>query len=296
VFETLASQNVENVWPDGPGALIRTMDGCITYWSPEMERRYGYAPEQALGKVARKLLRTTSWQAVDEIEAILANRNFWRGGLIHYRADGQPVIASNHWYLHQAQGRTLVVTELHSDIVPAGTPAGSDLADIFTAMTHQLSEPLTAVSGYVSAAKRDLHPAWPDKVRASQAINRAVRQLARARETLNRMRALGAKLRDVQQVDAHVRLTATMEQIERTMQGARAAISAAVVQQEGERLCRAVRPDEKSLERTIALQNIQLFQRLLQQDGSVKLDTRTRQVVVQLLADEKAKLAASEGG
>ncbi len=107
------SEGTPSVWTGRPSALIRTLDGCITYWSPEMERRYGYAAEEAVGQVAHKLLRTASWLALDEIDRILVKCNAWRGGLIHYRADGQPVIASNHWHLHQqAQGRIPIVTEL----------------------------------------------------------------------------------------------------------------------------------------------------------------------------------------
>ena len=49
----------------------------------------------------------------------------------------------------------------------------------------------------------------------------------------------------------------------------------------------------------VVLQNIRLFQQLLQQDASDNLDTRTERALKQLLAQENAKLAAldrQEGG
>jgi hypothetical protein len=259
-----------------------------------MERRYGYGSEEAVGKVAHKLLQTNSWQTLDEIEAILVKRSVWRGGLMHYRADGKAVIASNHWHLHdQPQGRTPLVTELHSDIVPAGTPTSGDLADILAAMTRQLSEPLTAASAYVSAAQRDLQPSWPDRMRASQAMDRAARQLARARETLSRIRVLGAGLKECRQAEVYSSVTATTHQPGTTPQEVHA--RAMVEPREGVRSSQPGPSGEPSLEHATVLLNIQLFQRLLQQDGSVELDIRTKQTVTQLLIEEKAKLTAFEG-
>jgi hypothetical protein len=52
-------------------------------------------------------------------------------------------------------------------------------------------------------------------------------------------------------------------------------------------------------QRAVALQNIRLFQRLLQQDANDNLDTRAERTLKQLLAQESAKLAAldqQEGG
>ena len=117
----------------------------------------------------------------------------------------------------------------------------------------------------MSAAQRALQPAWPDQVQSSQAIDRAIRQLVRVRETLSRMRALGTKLRDRRQG-----------------------------QRERDRLGHG-KLDERSLERMATLENIQLFKRLLEQDGSGKLDPRTTQVMSQLLIEETTRLAALIG-
>ena len=46
------------------------------------------------------------------------------------------------------------------------------------------------------------------------------------------------------------------------------------------------------MQHAVVLQNIRLFQRLLQQDANDNLDTRTERALKQLLAEENAKLAA----
>ena len=142
---------------DEPATLIRTMEGHIAFWSPAMEQRYGFAPEEAVGQVSHQLLRTSSWQEIGEIQAVLVDRNVWDGGLIHRRADGQPVMAANHWHLHRrTNDQEMLVTELHSDIVVAGTDAGHQLADVMTTMAQELSQPLTALGSYISGVRRGL--------------------------------------------------------------------------------------------------------------------------------------------
>ena len=173
------------------------MEGHIAFWSPAMEQRYGFAAEEAVGQVSHQLLRTSSWQGIGEIEAVLMDRNVWHGGLIHHRADGQPVMSANHWQLHrQTNDQGMLVTELHSDIVATGTDAGCQLADVMTTIAQDLSQPLTALGSYISGVRRGLEPAWSDKLRLEQGMTEAAAQLARTSEALNRLRALGENLRD----------------------------------------------------------------------------------------------------
>ena len=104
-----------------PDTLIRTMDGHITSWPPDMERRYGFTSSEALGCTSHQLLRTTFPQALPEIEATLACQKTWSGVLIHRHADGRAVMTVNHWYVHQDIGKqTALVTEVHSNIAQEG--------------------------------------------------------------------------------------------------------------------------------------------------------------------------------
>ena len=301
-----------DVLSDSPAALIRGMDGLIAYWSPAMEDRYGFTAEQAVGRVSHQLLRTSSWQDIGEIEAVLMDRNVWHGGLIHRRADGQPVMAANHWHLHRrTNDQEMLVTELHSDIVAAGTDAGRQLADVMTTIAQELSQPLTALGSYISGVRRGLEPAWSDKLRLEQGMTEAAAQLARTSEALNRLRALGENLRDPRLRGPHARMTAAFTRAERIVQQSREVTretktiltETVLARQERENDLRPRRSlagtGATPVQRAVVLQNIRLFQRLLQQDANDNLDTRTERALKQLLAQENAKLAAldqQEGG
>ena len=289
---------------DAPAALIRTMEGHIAFWSPAMEQRYGFAAEEAVGRVSHQLLRTSSWQEIGEIEAVLVDRNVWDGGLIHRGADGQLVMVANSWHLHRRTGdQDMLVTELHSDIVAAGTDAGRQLADVMTTIAQELSQPLTALGSYISGVRRGLEPAWSDKLRLEQGMTEAAAQLARTSEALNRLRSLGENLRDPRLREPHARMTAAFAQAEQIVQVSRQAIrvtktirtESVLARQERENV-RPRRPFEGTgatpVQRAAVLQNIRLFQQLLQQDANDNLDTRAERTLKQLLAQENAKLAS----
>ena len=289
-------QSPSDVLSDSPAALIRGMDGFIAYWSSAMENRYGFTAEQAVGRVSHRLLRTSSWQDIGEIEAVLVDRNVWHGGLIHRRADGQSVLAANHWHLHRrTNDQDMLVTELHSDIVAVGTDAGHQLADVMTTI---------ALGSYISGMRRGLEPAWSDKLRLEQGMTQAAAQLARTSEALNRLRSLGKNLRDPRLREPHARMTAAFAQAERIVQVSRQAIrvtrtirtESVLARQEREK---DVRPRRSSagtgatpVQRAVVLQNIRLFQQLLMHDANDNLDTRAERTLKQLLAQENAKLAS----
>jgi PAS domain S-box-containing protein len=201
---------------NSPGTLIRTVDGHVTLWSPELEQRYGYSAAEALGSVSHELLKTTSWQALSEIEALLMEQSVWHGGLIHYRKDGAPVVSANSWHLHgQVDGGGPLVTEVHSDIGLTSEQAGTALADFIATMAHKLSEPLTAVSAYVTGAKRALQPAWPDRLQSDRAIEQAAAHLARTSELLSLMRAIGDTFRRPGSRQLHEKVVETLRNSER---------------------------------------------------------------------------------
>jgi hypothetical protein len=266
-----------------------------------MEQRYGFPAEEAVGQVSHDLLRTASWLGRTEIDAVLVDRQTWNGGLIHYRADGQPVIAANHWCLHRASGDCEpLVTELHSDIVTPGTEAGSQLADVMTTIAQQLSQPLTAAGSYMRGADRAQQPVWPDRERLNQGISAAIAQLARTAQELSRLRALGNGLRGSHQIArlhrSCARLTATFEETGRiaretfeVVEASRAIIAESVSAREESRRLRGV--SSPATPRSVHLRNIQLFRRLLQQDNGDVRDPQTARSLGELLLEEEEKLA-----
>jgi two-component system, LuxR family, sensor kinase FixL len=176
--------------------LIRTMEGHITSWSPDMQRRYGFTSEEAQGRTSHDLLRTIFPQALEAIEAILVQRNAWRGGLIHRRADGTAIMAINHWYVyHDVDRQARLVTEVHSDITEDGGAVRDELADLLAALAHELSEPLLAIGNDVDGAQRSLEVGWPDLKSVREAIARAATQIARGAEGVHLLRELSNGMR-----------------------------------------------------------------------------------------------------
>ena len=46
-------------------AMVRSLDVTITHWSSGMQRRYGYSPEDAIGRRSQELLRTEAAKPAD---------------------------------------------------------------------------------------------------------------------------------------------------------------------------------------------------------------------------------------
>jgi hypothetical protein len=182
-----------------PDRLIRTMEGRITSWSSGMQRRYGFTRRDARGQTAHQLLRTTFPQTLQEIEATLVHRNSWSGGLIHRHADGNAVMAANHWHVHRHSGdQVCLVTEVHSDIAQESEGVHRELADVLLALAHELGEPLTAIHNYFDGMQCAPQLGRPAPESTRRAIEQASCQIARSaggvlllRHLANRMRNIG---------------------------------------------------------------------------------------------------------
>ena len=183
-----------------PDRLIRTMQGRITSWSLGMQRRYGFTRQDARGQTSHQLLRTTFPGTVQEIEATLVQRDSWSGGLIHRRADGNAVMTANHWQMHRNSGdQGCLVTEVHSDIAQESEGVYHELADVLSALAHELGEPLTAIYNYFNGMQCVLQLGQPDPANIRRVIEQASSQIARnaggvllLRHLANRMRNIGS--------------------------------------------------------------------------------------------------------
>lgn len=184
-----------------PDRLIRTMQGRITSWSAGMQRRYGFTRQAARGQTSHQLLRTTFPGTLQEIEATLVRRDSWSGGLIHRRADGNAVMTANHWQMHRNSGdQVCLVTEVHSDIAQESEGVYHEVADVLSALAHELGEPLTGIYNYFDGMQCVLQFGRPpDPESMSRAIEQASSQIARSaggvlllRQLANRMRNIGS--------------------------------------------------------------------------------------------------------
>jgi PAS fold len=254
----------------GPGVLIRSLNGRIAFWSPEMEQRYGFPADEAQGSLSHELLRLTSWQSRDEIETTLRQQRTWTGGLILHRADGRPVVAANHWHLFdEPSGAVPFITELHSDIVPTGAAEEIGLADVMATVTQELSQPMAALSAYLNGIQKILRRPERNGAHLQSATEVALKEIQRGSDVLKRIRAIGETLRTPRLRDLHARLTATAEQTTGLREAAQLA-----------------------RERALTLRYMMLLQRLLRQDWIAGAGGRIEAALRQLLSEQERRLAA----
>ena len=97
--------------------VVRDREDRVTYWNHGAQELYGYRPEEALGKVTHKLLRTEHPEPLEQIYKKLERGDRWSGELVHKRKDGTIIVVMSHWAIDRDQsGRRAFVLETNSDI------------------------------------------------------------------------------------------------------------------------------------------------------------------------------------
>ena len=97
--------------------FVRDMNGTIRYWNRAAEQLYGWAKEQAVGRVAHDLLATAFPLSLEQIEGDLMRADRWEGELVHTRNDGSHVVVASRWSLQRdEQGIPVAIMETNNDI------------------------------------------------------------------------------------------------------------------------------------------------------------------------------------
>jgi PAS domain S-box-containing protein len=92
-------------------------DSRVVYWNRAAEEIYGYSAEEADGRITHELLATDFPEALDAVDAGLAERGRWEGELRHTRRDGRRIVVSSRQALQRDdQGRPKAIIEINSDI------------------------------------------------------------------------------------------------------------------------------------------------------------------------------------
>ncbi len=97
--------------------FVTDQNGLITYWNLGATRRYGWSPEEALGKNTHNFLKTVFPQPLEEIKAILLKEGHWEGELKHATRDGSRIIVASRWSLQRDEhGNPASFLEVNNDI------------------------------------------------------------------------------------------------------------------------------------------------------------------------------------
>jgi two-component system, cell cycle sensor histidine kinase and response regulator CckA len=102
---------------DAAQALVRDLDGRITYWSSGATRLYGWSAQEAVDRVSHELLRTEFPAPLEEITQILLDRGQWEGELVHVAKDGRRLDVATQWILRGGTtDEPLAVIEVNTDV------------------------------------------------------------------------------------------------------------------------------------------------------------------------------------
>jgi PAS domain S-box-containing protein len=97
--------------------FVRDMSDIITYWNRGAQELYGWMSEEAIGKRAHELLKTTFPAPIEEIRAELLRSGRWDGELEKTKADGTRVVVASRWSLRRDdQQRPAAILETNNDI------------------------------------------------------------------------------------------------------------------------------------------------------------------------------------
>jgi PAS domain S-box-containing protein len=91
--------------------------GEIRFWNAGATETYGFAPQEALGRVSHDLLRTEFPVPVEEIYATVEKTGRWEGELVHRHKHGRRLVVTSRWGLvRDEHGRPAGVLEINNDV------------------------------------------------------------------------------------------------------------------------------------------------------------------------------------
>jgi PAS domain S-box-containing protein len=97
--------------------LVRDLDSRIVLWTRGAERLYGFAKEEALGRVSHELFQTEFPESQAHVDEKLRRAGWWEGELVHRKRDGgRLVVVSQQVIYHDGTGRPVRIVEVNADI------------------------------------------------------------------------------------------------------------------------------------------------------------------------------------
>jgi len=187
----------------------RNMDDTITFWNRAAQVLYGWTPEEALGKRARELLRTTFPVPLNELNAELLRTGRWEGELVNKKRDNSEVVVASRWSLQtDKDGRPTTILETNNDVTERKrTQASLEHAqanlqrvnrvmlvgEMTASIAHEINQPLTGVVANAGTCLRWLAAEPPDLDEVRHYLGLIVRDGNRASEVISRIRGLVRK-------------------------------------------------------------------------------------------------------
>jgi PAS domain S-box-containing protein len=155
---------------DASQAVMRDLEGRVTYWSSGSAKLYGWSASEALGRLSQELLRTEFPMPLEEIQGALHARGQWEGELIHTAKDGRRIHVATQWILRRGQfDEPLAVTEVNTDVTARKmveermrqSERMEVVGQLAGGVAHEANNQMTVVLGAASflLGRNDLPPA-----------------------------------------------------------------------------------------------------------------------------------------
>ena len=97
--------------------IVKKLDDTITFWSEGAEKLYGWTKEEAVGKKATLLFKTSYPEPPQKILGELQTSGRWSGENIHKTKLGNKVVVQSRWLAEcGAKGEILEILETNEDI------------------------------------------------------------------------------------------------------------------------------------------------------------------------------------
>jgi PAS domain S-box-containing protein len=108
------------------------LGGSIEFWNAGAQRLYGFAPDEAVGRVSHSLLQTKFPIELTELHSRLRNERYWSGELRHTCKDGREVIVDSRMQLLR-DGTVLEVNRDVTEVKALDTRQATLMRDLLAA-------------------------------------------------------------------------------------------------------------------------------------------------------------------
>src|SRR2546430_7121784 len=97
--------------------MIRDLKDRVIFWNSGVEQMFGWAADEAVGKISYNLLHTEFPRPLEEIKARLFADGHWEGETVHKRKDGKQIVVGSQWVLHRdEQDKPKAILVVNNDI------------------------------------------------------------------------------------------------------------------------------------------------------------------------------------